>query len=97
LNLAQLSLVDVRGVGVPVPQDSVPKERKPIFKSISIDVFEMIEISHTNLLWVPDSKESETCRGQGSRVLAFLGTVNPLGFLVLDVPKSRFQGMGTRT
>jgi hypothetical protein len=47
-----------RGVGVPIPQGAVPKEREPIFKSIFIDVFEMIESSHTlllslrgNLLW----------------------------------------------
>jgi hypothetical protein len=51
-----------RGVGVPVPQGSVPKEREPIFKSILIDVFEMIESLHTlllsfrgNLSWVPGS------------------------------------------
>jgi hypothetical protein len=51
-----------RGVGVPIPQGSVPKERGPIFKSIFIDVFEMIESSHPlllffcgNLLWVPSS------------------------------------------
>ncbi len=49
-----------RGVGVPVPEDSVPKGREPIFKYIFIDVFKMIESSHIlllsfrgNLLWVP--------------------------------------------
>ncbi len=51
-----------RGVGVPVPQGSVPKEREPIFKSIFIDIFEIIESSHTlllsfrgNSLWFPGS------------------------------------------
>ncbi len=35
-----------RGVGVPVPQGSVPNEQESIF----INVFEMIESSHTLLL-----------------------------------------------
>ncbi len=56
------NIVHCRGVRVPIPQSSVPKEREPIFKSIFIDVFEMIESSHTlvlsfrgNLLWLQDS------------------------------------------
>jgi len=39
------------GVGVPVHQGSVPKEREPIFKSMFIDVFEIIESSHTFIIF----------------------------------------------
>jgi hypothetical protein len=60
VNISSLHTTVIRGIGVPVLQGSVPKEREPIFKSIFIDVFEMIESSHTlllsfhgNLLWVP--------------------------------------------
>jgi hypothetical protein len=35
-------------------------------------------------------------RVPGSRVLAFLGTGNPLGFLAPDVPKPGFLKLGTR-
>jgi hypothetical protein len=81
-----------RGVEVPVPQASVPKEREPIFKYMFIDVFKMIEGSHTlllsfrgNLLWVPGSQESGNPKScVGSR---FLGTANPPRFLAPDVPK----------
>ncbi len=82
----------VNSVGVPVPQGSVPKEREPIFKSIFMDVFEMIESSHPlllsfcgNLLWIP-----------GFRVLAFLGTGNLLGSLAPYVPKLWFLKVGTQ-
>jgi hypothetical protein len=49
-NFEALVLVRGRGVRVPVPQRSVPKEREPIFKFTFIDVFEMIESPHTRLL-----------------------------------------------
>jgi len=44
------NVTPARCVGVPIPQGSVPKGRGPIFKSIFIDVFEMIESSHPLLL-----------------------------------------------
>ncbi len=86
-----------KGVGVPVPQGSVPKEREPIFKSIFMDVFEMIESSRilllsfrVNLLWVP-----------GSRVLAFLVGMSQhqygIGVLVLVVLVLGGIGMGNTT
>jgi hypothetical protein len=47
----------------------------------------MIESSHTLLL---------SFRGNFLWVLAFLGMVNPLGFLAPDIPKPEFLKVGTR-
>jgi hypothetical protein len=71
----------MRGVRFPGP-----KEREPIFKSIFIDAFEMVESSHkyTFIIFL-----RKFVMGSG-----FLGTANPLGFLPPHVPKSRLRVPG---